>query len=86
MSMSTPALAWSIPSSGDFFYTAYDIIFNKFLTGPIGFIAGGSLMVFGIILAAKSNFPGAISMLAAGGVLANATAIITSVGITISSL
>ncbi|AYQ57071.1 hypothetical protein MS2017_1383 [Bathymodiolus thermophilus thioautotrophic gill symbiont] len=83
MLIGTDASAWATPASGTFFFKAYDMVINDFLKGAPGYIAGGSLLVGGIITGAQGDYRHAIPMGVGGGLLASADTIITSVGITI---
>ncbi|NYT27886.1 MAG: hypothetical protein H0A76_08310 [Candidatus Thiodubiliella endoseptemdiera] len=83
MLASLDASAWTTPPTTALFYDAYDITVNKFLKGAPGFIAGGALVVSGIVTAAKANYNVGIPLAVAGGVLANADSVITSMGISI---
>ncbi|MBW5291190.1 MAG: hypothetical protein Rsou_0331 [Candidatus Ruthia sp. Asou_11_S2] len=83
MLTSFEASAWTTPTSSALFYDAYDIVINKFLKGAPGFIAGGALVVGGIVTAAKANYSVGIPLLVAGGVLASADTVITSMGLTL---
>ncbi len=83
MLASLDASAWTTPATTALFYDAYDITINKFLKGAPGFIAGSALVVSGIVATAKSNYSVGIPLGVAGGVLANADSVITSMGISI---
>ncbi|OIR25628.1 hypothetical protein [Bathymodiolus thermophilus thioautotrophic gill symbiont] len=83
MLIGTDASAWATPASGSFFFDAYDMVVNDFLKGAPGYIAGGALIVGGVVTGAKANYSVAIPMAVGGGALASADTIIASVGITI---
>jgi len=80
---SLDANAWTAPATTALFYDAYDIVINDFLKGAPGYIAGGALVVGGIVTAAKANYNVGVPLLVSGGVLANANSVITSMGISI---
>lgn len=47
--VASAAFAYTDPQSGDLFYEAYDIVINKIMAGPVGFIMGALMVIGGII-------------------------------------
>lgn len=44
------AMAYTDPASGDLFYEAYELVIDKILGGPIGFVIAAFMLLGGIIL------------------------------------
>jgi len=77
------ASAFSAPAVGDFGYDVYDIVVNQILTGPIGFIGGVALIVFGATQIMKNWFS-TILCIIAGTVLIRADALVVTLGYTVN--
>ncbi|WP_273767385.1 hypothetical protein [Aeromonas hydrophila] len=71
--------AWSTPAAGSFAYDLYDIGVNKLLKGPVGFVAGVSIIAY-----SASNFSQgpwkAITGILMGSGIAKADTITSSMG------
>lgn len=76
----TPAaFAFTAPTVGDFGYDIYDIVVTKILGGPIGFVGGVALIVWGgTMLLQKWMF--AIMALIAGTVIIKADSMVQTLG------
>jgi len=74
------ALAWTTPTSGSFAYDVYDIGINQIAKGPIGFVVGAGLLAGGVLLASRSAWVPAITMIIASGVLFKLDSIAASLG------
>jgi uncharacterized protein YacL len=73
------AAAFTAPAAGDFGYDVYDIVVNQILNGPIGFIGGLFLIVFGATQIMK-NWVMTILCIIAGTVLIRAEALVVTLG------
>lgn len=71
--------AFTAPAAGDFGYDVYDIVVNQILNGPIGFIGGVALIVFGATQIMKNWFA-TILCIIAGTVLIRADALVVTLG------
>lgn len=76
------ASAFTTPAAGDFGYDVYDIVVNQILNGPIGFIGGLFLIVFGVTQIMK-NWMMTILCIIAGTVLIRAEAMVVTLGATV---
>ena len=79
MLLSTVASAFTAPATGDFGYDVYDIVVNQILNGPIGFIGGVALIVFGATQIMKNWFS-TILCIIAGTVLIRAESLVVTLG------
>ncbi len=77
--ISSIAAAFTAPAAGDFGYDVYDIVVNQILNGPIGFIGGLFLIVFGATQIMK-NWVMTILCIIAGTVLIRAEALVVTLG------
>ena len=77
--ISSVAAAFTAPAAGDFGYDVYDIVVNQILNGPIGFIGGLFLIVFGATQIMK-NWVLTILCIIAGTVLIRAEALVVTLG------
>lgn len=75
----TAARAFAIPAAGDFGFDVYDIVVNQILNGPIGFIGGVALIVFGATQIMKNWFT-TILCIVAGTVLIRADDLVVTLG------
>lgn len=73
------AHALAAPATGTFAYDVYDVAVNKLLKGPIGFVVGLALIVFGATQLLKSWMVAILGVLA-GTILVKADAIVVSLG------
>jgi hypothetical protein len=73
------ASAFTAPAVGDFAYDAYDIVVNQILNGPIGFIGGVLLIVWGVTRI-MSNWMMAILCIIAGSILVRADDLVVTLG------
>lgn len=71
--------AFTAPAAGDFGYDVYDIVVNQILNGPIGFIGGVALIVFGATQIMKNWFA-TILCIIAGTVLIRADSLVVTLG------
>ena len=79
MLMSAIASAFTAPAAGDFGYDVYDIVVNQILNGPIGFIGGVALIVFGATKI-MSNWMLTILCIIAGTILIRADDLVVTLG------
>ena len=79
MLLSSVASAFTAPATGDFGYDVYDIVVNQILNGPIGFIGGVALIVFGATQIMKNWFS-TILCIIAGTVLIRAESLVVTLG------
>ena len=77
------ALAISAPSSGSFAYDMYDIVVNKMLKGPIGFVAGLAAIAFGAASLVQARIMMAVPAILGGAAIIKADAITKSLGVVI---
>jgi hypothetical protein len=77
--MSGIAGAFAAPAVGSFGYDVYDIVVNQILNGPIGFIGGVILIVFGATQIIK-NWMLTIMCVIAGTVLIRAEDLVITLG------
>jgi len=73
------AYAFTTPVAGSFAYEVYDIGVNSILKGPIGFIAGVLLIVYGGLQVLKSWMIG-IAAILVGGMVVKADTVVVSLG------
>lgn len=74
------AMAVNQPANGDPFYDVYDIVVNKFLKGPVGFVTAVIAMISGFALGFRQQFiPGIVSV-ALGVIMIKADSLVTSLG------
>ena len=78
VSLSAGAIA--VPESGSFAFDVYDVIVNKILKGPIGFVGGLAAIVIGAAQLTKSWVLAVLGILA-GTVVIKADSIVTSLGV-----
>lgn len=74
------ASAITAPAAGTFAYDVYDIVVDKMLKGPIGFVAGVIAMIVGAIAAIRAEFMLAIPAIVGGAILLKADSLVTSLG------
>ncbi|MDO3380358.1 hypothetical protein [Geoalkalibacter halelectricus] len=67
----------------DFFYTGYDLVVNRILNGPIGFIAGVAVIVWGATMIPRGQYLPAVGTLLAGGAILKADDIVNTMGMII---
>jgi hypothetical protein len=79
MLVSGLAMAFTAPAVGDFGYDVYDIVVNQILNGPIGFIGGIALIVFGATKIMQ-NWMMTILCIIAGTVLIRADDLVVTLG------
>jgi hypothetical protein len=82
MLVSAIASAFTAPAAGDFGYDIYDIVVNQILNGPIGFIGGVALIVFGATKI-MTNWMMTILCIIAGTILIRAADLVVTLGATI---
>lgn len=81
--VTSAARAFAIPAAGDFGFDVYDIVVNQILNGPIGFIGGVALIVFGATQIMKNWFT-TILCIVAGTVLIRADDLVVTLGALVS--
>jgi len=76
------AFAFTAPAAGDFVYDVYDIGVNKLAKGPVGFIGGLGLIVWGLYggLMGKTGLGGSVMSILGGGVIAKADTVTETLG------
>lgn len=72
-------LAFTAPAAGTFGYDIYDVVVTQILSGPIGFVGGVVLIVWGASQLMRSWMT-TIMCVIAGTVLIKAVTILTSLG------
>ena len=77
--LSAIAGAFTAPAVGDFGYDIYDIVVNRILNGPIGFIGGVALIVFGATKI-MTNWMMTILCIIAGTILIRADDLVVTLG------
>lgn len=77
--LSAIAGAFTAPAAGDFGYDIYDIVVNQILNGPIGFIGGVALIVFGATKI-MTNWMLTILCIIAGTILIRADDLVVTLG------
>lgn len=77
--MTGVAMAFTAPAAGSFGFDVYDIVVNQILNGPIGFIGGVILIVFGATQIIK-NWMMTIMCVIAGTVLIRAEDLVITLG------
>jgi hypothetical protein len=77
--LSPASQAFVAPAAGSFGYDIYDTVVNQILGGPIGFVGGVFLIVWGATQLMR-NWVMTIACVIAGTVLIKAPAILTSLG------
>ena len=77
--MTGVAAAFTAPAAGSFGFDVYDIVVNQILNGPIGFIGGVILIVFGATQIIK-NWMMTIMCVIAGTVLIRAEDLVITLG------
>ncbi|MEJ2669833.1 MAG: hypothetical protein P8176_13490 [Gammaproteobacteria bacterium] len=80
MLFSLYASAIAVPKSGSFAFDVYDVIVNKILKGPIGFVGGLATIVIGAAQLTKSWMLAVLGILS-GTVVIKADSIVTSLGV-----
>ena len=73
------AMAFTAPAAGDFGYDVYDIVVNQLLGGPIGFIGGVALIVFGATKM-MTSWMFTIACVIAGSILIRADDMVQTLG------
>jgi hypothetical protein len=76
---SSAVLAFTTPAAGSFGYDVYNTVVNDILGGPIGFVGGVFLIVWGATQLMR-NWMMTIACVIAGTVLIKAVTILTSLG------
>lgn len=76
------AFAFVAPAEGDFVYDVYDIGVNKLAKGPVGFVGGLGLIVWGLYggLMGKTGVGGSVMSILGGGVIAKADTVTETLG------
>ena len=78
----TAAMAFATPAAGSFGFDVYDIVVNQILGGPIGFVGGVALIVWGGAQVIK-NWVITVLAIVAGTIIIRADTLVTSLGATI---
>lgn len=76
------AMAFTTPAAGSFGFDVYDIVVNQILGGPIGFVGGVALIVWGGSQVMK-NWMITILAIVAGTIIIRAGTLVTSLGVLI---
>lgn len=76
------AHAFATPAAGSFGFDVYDIVVNQILGGPIGFVGGVALIVWGGAQVIK-NWVITVLAIVAGTIIIRADTLVTSLGATI---
>lgn len=80
--LTTHAMAFTAPTTGDFGYDIYDIAVNQILGGPIGFIGAIALIVWGATKL-MTNWMITVVCVIAGTILIRADALVQTLGATV---
>lgn len=72
-------MAIAAPATGTFAYDLYDLAVNDILNGPIGFVGGLAVIVYGASQLMRSWMVALLAIMA-GSVIIEADAIVTSLG------
>ena len=76
------AMAFTAPEAGSFGFDIYDVVVTQILSGPIGFVGGVVLIVWGASQLMRSWMT-TIMCVIAGTVLIKAVTILTSLGMVV---
>lgn len=82
MFFTASAIALSVPATTDLAFSIYDVVVNKILGGPIGFVGGVLIVVFGAVNITKSWML-AIGCVISGSAIIQAKTLVTSLGMSI---
>jgi hypothetical protein len=74
------AEAFTKPVAGSFAYDVYKIGITDLLQGPAGFVGAALLIVLGIVMILRGQWPVTVGSFLAAGILAKAETILTSLG------
>ena len=74
-----PAMAFTAPAAGSLGYDIYNVVVNQLLSGPIGFVGGVVLIVWGATQVMKQWLITVLCIIA-GTVIITAQTIVTSLG------
>ena len=80
LTITSNALAMTVPTSGSFAYDLYDIGVNQILLGPIGFVGGCAAMVVAAILAVRQMLLPAACAVLGGAFMLKADSVVASIG------
>jgi hypothetical protein len=79
---SAAAFSLPVPAAADLGFAIYDVVVNDILNGPIGFVGGVLLIVFGAVNITKSWML-AVACVISGSAVIQADTIVTSLGLPI---
>lgn len=82
LAVAGPAAAFTAPAPGDLGYDIFDIVVNKGVKGPLGFVGGVAAFIFGVTRL-FSNIMVGIPTVVAAVCLIKADSIIQTFGMTI---
>jgi len=74
-----PLMAFVTPATGSFGYDIYDVVVNQILNGPIGFVGGVALIIWGATKV-MANWMITILCVISGTVIIKAQTLLTSLG------
>ncbi|GAB1534404.1 hypothetical protein ADMFC3_00350 [Geovibrio sp. ADMFC3] len=75
------AFGASVPTAGSYAYEAHDIVSNKIIGGPIGYVISIGLVVFGAIMLGVGQPKVALYAMTGGGLFLGSNAIVSTMGI-----
>ncbi|MEM3771631.1 MAG: hypothetical protein QXW80_04925 [Candidatus Micrarchaeia archaeon] len=79
--LASGAVAITTPSQGSFAYDLYDIVVEKLLKGPAGFVAGCGAVIYGAASLIMGRILPAVLGIAGGALLIKADSIAQSLGL-----
>lgn len=78
------ALAFEAPATGSFAYSVYQLFMVDILTGAIGFVIAGGLILYAIFWAVRSNIFGTITCAICAGLIIFIEEVVISLGMTLN--
>jgi hypothetical protein len=81
MGLTQVVMAITAPTSGSFAYDMYDIVVNKMLKGPVGFVAGLAAIAFGAVNLIQARIMAALPAILGGALLIKADTVTSSLGL-----
>jgi hypothetical protein len=81
MSLPSAVYAFTAPTSGSFAYDVYDIAVKKIAQGPVGFVAGVTGIVLGVMQLFAGRVLSAVPGVLGGALILKSEDIVTSLGL-----
>lgn len=77
----TAALAFKAPAAGDTWYEAYEVFYDRLVTGPIGGTLAGGLLCWGLIAAIRGAMAQFVICSCAAAVIFNLENVVVGFGL-----